>query len=116
MTNELYFATELIDGINFDIILSVNGVQEILINKKLQLDLPDNATRISSKDLRVNNAFRQLKEYFDRTRKEFDLQLEIIGTDFQKNVWNELTKIPYGETISYGELAERMEIKIKYGL
>ncbi len=52
--------------------------------------------------------FTQLKEYFNRQRKEFDLKLEILGTEFQKKVWNELTKIPYGETISYGELANRM--------
>ena len=41
-------------------------------------------------------------------RKQFDLPLEIEGTEFQKRVWNELLKIPYGKTISYKELAVRL--------
>ena len=64
--------------------------------------------QISPEDPIVKNIFIQLREYFNRQRKEFDLPLEILGTDFQKKVWDELTKIPYGETISYGELANRM--------
>ena len=47
----------------------------------------------------------QLEEYFDGDRTDFDLPLSLRGTPFQRSVWNELTKIPYGETISYGELA-----------
>lgn len=113
MTHELYFASEIISGINFDIIVSDNGVREILINKRLKSDHHNNARQISSTNPKVINVFHQLNEYFNRRRKEFDLQLEILGTDFQKNVWNELIKIPYGETISYGELAERMGDKNK---
>lgn len=43
----------------------------------------------------------QLKEYFNNTRKEFDLKLNPIGTNFQQKVWNELLNIPYGKTRSY---------------
>jgi methylated-DNA-[protein]-cysteine S-methyltransferase len=50
----------------------------------------------------------QLEEYFAGERTEFDVPLELDGTDFQKEVWRELTRIPYGETISYGELARRV--------
>ncbi len=50
----------------------------------------------------------QLKEYFAGTRQEFDLQLELSGTDFQKDVWLALAKIPFGQTISYGEMAKRV--------
>jgi methylated-DNA-[protein]-cysteine S-methyltransferase len=50
----------------------------------------------------------QLDEYFAKERTEFDLPMELDGTDFQKEVWLELTRIPYGETISYGELARRV--------
>lgn len=51
----------------------------------------------------------QLDEYFNGYRRDFDLEIKFLrGTDFQKNVWNELRKIPYGETISYKELAERI--------
>jgi methylated-DNA-[protein]-cysteine S-methyltransferase len=50
----------------------------------------------------------QLEEYFAGERTEFDLRMELDGTPFQKDVWAELARIPYGETISYGELARRV--------
>jgi len=50
----------------------------------------------------------QLKEFFAGTRREFDLAMAPEGTEFQKRVWAELLKIPFGETISYGELARRI--------
>jgi len=43
----------------------------------------------------------QLEEYFKSKRKVFDIQLEYIGTDFQKNVWESLNDIPYGKTTTY---------------
>jgi methylated-DNA-[protein]-cysteine S-methyltransferase len=51
---------------------------------------------------------RQLDEYFAGVRREFDLPLHFEGTTFQRRVWNELTRIPYGETWSYGQLASRI--------
>jgi methylated-DNA-[protein]-cysteine S-methyltransferase len=108
MTDELYFASDTINEIKLDIIVSPKGIGKILINKKSGSNDLSEITQISSADSKVINTFKQLKEYFSRERKEFDLQLEILGTDFQKKVWNELKKIPYGETISYGELANRM--------
>jgi methylated-DNA-[protein]-cysteine S-methyltransferase len=50
----------------------------------------------------------QLSDYFSGARESFDLPLAPEGTPFQKQVWDELVKIPYGETISYGELARRI--------
>jgi methylated-DNA-[protein]-cysteine S-methyltransferase len=50
----------------------------------------------------------QLDEYFAGERTDFDVPMELDGTDFQREVWAELTRIPYGETISYGELARRV--------
>lgn len=50
----------------------------------------------------------QLLEYFDGQRKYFDCKFSAKGTDFQKRVWNELLKIPYGKTISYKQLAEKI--------
>jgi len=50
----------------------------------------------------------QLDAYFKGELTKFDIELNIQGTDFQKKVWQELVKIPYGETISYGELAKRI--------
>ena len=56
----------------------------------------------------VSDALRQLREYFAGKRIEFDLPLAPEGTEFQRNVWRRLQEIPYGETISYGELAKRV--------
>ena len=56
----------------------------------------------------VGEAIRQLKEYFAGKRSDFDLPLAPEGTEFQRNVWKRLQEIPYGETISYGELAKRV--------
>jgi methylated-DNA-[protein]-cysteine S-methyltransferase len=50
-------------------------------------------------------AISQLEGYFSGTLQKFDLPLSLEGTGFQKQVWAGLLKIPYGETISYGELA-----------
>lgn len=47
----------------------------------------------------------QLGEYFDGTRRHFDLPLHLSGTPFQCDVWRSLADIPYGETVSYAELA-----------
>ena len=56
----------------------------------------------------LHAAKRQLVEYFDGTRRDFDLPLAPHGTAFQCRVWEELRRISYGETISYGELARRI--------
>jgi methylated-DNA-[protein]-cysteine S-methyltransferase len=53
-------------------------------------------------------ARRQLDEYFAGARDTFDLPLALRGTPFQVKVWHALCDIPYGETISYGELAHRV--------
>ncbi len=51
---------------------------------------------------------RQLDAYFSRRRRRFDLPLAPRGTPFQRRVWRALTEIPYGQVISYGELARRV--------
>jgi methylated-DNA-[protein]-cysteine S-methyltransferase len=56
----------------------------------------------------LKDAAAQLEEYFARERTGFDIPMELDGTEFQKEVWAELSRIPYGETISYGELARRV--------
>jgi methylated-DNA-[protein]-cysteine S-methyltransferase len=53
-------------------------------------------------------AVRQLREYFAGKRRDFELPLAPEGTDFQRKVWRKLQEIPYGQTISYGELAKRV--------
>ena len=53
-------------------------------------------------------ARRQLREYFAGDRREFDLPLKLSGTDFQVSVLRALQEIPYGETVSYGEIAKQI--------
>ena len=57
----------------------------------------------------LGEAIRQLRDYFAGKREDFDLALAPRGTPFQQKVWKELCRIPYGETISYGELARRIK-------
>ncbi|HEX6359420.1 methylated-DNA--[protein]-cysteine S-methyltransferase [Actinophytocola sp.] len=59
-------------------------------------------------DSHSHDAIEQLAAYFAGDLKEFDVPLTLAGTDFQRRVWTELRQIPYGETISYGELAQRL--------
>lgn len=54
----------------------------------------------------IKEAFAQLSEYFSGKRKTFNLPLLLKGTDFQKQVWQALLKIPFGETRSYKQIAE----------
>ncbi len=51
----------------------------------------------------------QLEGYFAGERSDFDVPVELAGTPFQRRVWNALRSIPYGQTISYGELARRID-------
>ena len=53
-------------------------------------------------------AVRQLRAYFDRELKEFELPLAPVGSDFQRRVWDQLRGIGYGETASYGQIAHRL--------
>jgi methylated-DNA-[protein]-cysteine S-methyltransferase len=59
-------------------------------------------------DERFVGAVAQLREYFAGEREAFDVPLKMDGSEFQIRVWNELCEIPYGTTISYGELARRI--------
>jgi methylated-DNA-[protein]-cysteine S-methyltransferase len=56
----------------------------------------------------ARRAAQQLQEYLRGQRKEFTLPLDLKGTRFQRNVWNALCEVPYGETRSYGEIARHI--------
>jgi methylated-DNA-[protein]-cysteine S-methyltransferase len=56
----------------------------------------------------LDETTRQLEEYFAGDRVEFELPLELHGTDFQRQCWLALASIPYGQTVSYGEQARRL--------
>ena len=76
------------------------------IDKRLQKGL--NAEYIEKSSVVIEQTIIQLKEYFEGKRKNFDIPLLTIGTDFQKSVWQGLLKIPYGTTASYLELSHNI--------
>ena len=69
--------------------------------------LPTGCVRNAEK---LSEAKKQILEYLDGKRKNFDLPLCLEGTNFQLRVWSELRKIPYGQTVSYGEIAKRIGV------
>lgn len=72
-----------------------------------KIEYTSNAGKINSTAI-LDQAIEQLDEYFEGDRDAFDLPLDIKGTKFQVQVWKELTKIPFGKTISYAQLATRI--------
>lgn len=80
---------------------SEHGLTSIIV-----LDSKESLTDIIPEPL--EDAVYQLNEYFEGNRKIFQLDLDPIGTDFQKRVWLELQNIPYGKTTSYLELSKSL--------
>lgn len=58
----------------------------------------------------VRAAARELDEYFAGRRRSFDVPLLFAGSDFQEKVWRGLADVPYGETVTYGELAQMLDV------
>ena len=65
-----------------------------------------NAEFVEHDDEILEKTRRQLDEYFKGRRREFDIPLLMVGTDFQKRVWNVLMKVPYGDTSTYLQVAK----------
>jgi methylated-DNA-[protein]-cysteine S-methyltransferase len=83
------------------------GLRYIHFPKNGKAAKPD-GTWVESNSGAVAEAVAQLRQYFAGRLTEFDLPLAPQGTQFQLAVWRELRRIPYGETVSYGELARRI--------
>ncbi len=83
------------------------GILEIICEKDtlISLKLAQNTENFCTDTTFIKTVKSQLDEYFLGKRKIFDLKISLIGTDFQKCVWQTLQKIPYGETKSYSEIA-----------
>lgn len=76
------------------------------IDRRIQDEL--DASYEEGEDPVFELAEQQFKEYFDGERTEFDIPLLLIGTDFQKQVWQELQRIPFGESLSYLSLSKKL--------
>jgi methylated-DNA-[protein]-cysteine S-methyltransferase len=90
------------------LITSENGLAAILWEN-------DKPNRVHAKAVAENNHHpilleteQQLQEYFEGNRETFSVPLDLIGTDFQKQVWYALATIPYGETRNYTQIAEQI--------
>jgi methylated-DNA-[protein]-cysteine S-methyltransferase len=66
--------------------------------------------RVQGRSPVLAEAARQIEAYFDRELITFELPLELHGTEFQRRCWVELGSIPYGQTVSYGEQARRLDL------
>ncbi len=89
------------------LLVGVNGVLEELHfpNSTKRLEIP---TEWQEAEASFKETLQQLRQYFAGKRQQFDLPISPQGTPFQERVWQELRKIPYGETASYGTIAQRI--------
>jgi methylated-DNA-[protein]-cysteine S-methyltransferase len=89
--------------------LALAGRGQLLTNLRMvdQTYEPNRADWVPD-DRAFPDAVEQLKAYFAGERTDFDLELSLAGSEFQRRVWQALLTIPYGETRSYGEIAEQI--------
>ena len=91
---------KVIDDVSLSLVASEKGIRTIAFNPSHPQ--PNGTNRHNPV---LSEAIRQLRAYFAGDLREFDLPLDLCGTDFQLRVWRQLLKIPYGETRSYSEIA-----------
>lgn len=80
----------------------------VAINVRNVLAASDLETSASAQKI-LSAAKKQLEQYFAGKRTNFDIPLDLEGTDFQQQAWRALCRIPYGQTISYGQQAENIK-------
>jgi len=74
----------------------------------MERDLEDEGYAVSTDKIRTSGVREELSEYATGRRTAFEVPISFAGSDWQKAVWLELTRIPYGETRSYGEIADSL--------
>ncbi|QDK44548.1 methylated-DNA--[protein]-cysteine S-methyltransferase [Bdellovibrio sp. ZAP7] len=87
------------------LVVSENGLRGLLWRKQNVPMIPGTA-KMEALLLKVE---QEIAEYLSGSRKSFSIPLDVEGTEFQKRVWNELAKIPYGETKSYKQIATALK-------
>lgn len=90
--------------------LTLAGRDSTLMHLRMvdQTHEPDRSDWVDIDDAAFPEAVEQLSAYFAGELTEFDVKLQLVGTEFQLKVWAALRTIPYGETRSYGEIAEQI--------
>jgi O-6-methylguanine DNA methyltransferase len=114
-TKLLYYTNLTTPLGNMFALASDSGLQMLEFHEKEEIaSLLSHISKTTGSELKesandiLKNTISQLQEYFDRSRKEFDLPLEPEGSKFQKMVWTQLLTIPYGRTSSYQKQAEAL--------
>jgi methylated-DNA-[protein]-cysteine S-methyltransferase len=88
--------------------LTLGARDGALVRVWLPNETPSATTERSDASSVLSEASRQIIEYFNAERTQFELATSVEGTTFQRLVWEQLSLINYGETITYGELAQRV--------
>jgi methylated-DNA-[protein]-cysteine S-methyltransferase len=90
------------------LVASEKGLAGVFWKKQVAPQLKE-LSKKNPEVLILKKAIQQLEEYFAGKRKDFDLPFDMEGTDFQKKVWQALSRIPYGETCSYRDIARKIK-------
>lgn len=92
---------------SYDYLETTLGLMEIICEDKslVGLKLVSEKTHSDSENKISKKVKSQIKEYLNGSRKTFNIPIKLTGTDFQKKVYEETLKIPYGSTKTYGEIA-----------
>lgn len=85
-----------------EIVGNSEGVSSILFKDDVSLAISETIPR------ELNDVVTQLQEYFEGKRSTFNVKISPKGTDFQKRVWNELLNIPFGKTLNYQQIANKL--------
>ncbi|MEO8144883.1 MAG: methylated-DNA--[protein]-cysteine S-methyltransferase [Betaproteobacteria bacterium] len=89
------------------LVATEKGVAGIYFNRQKYFPEPKKEWKRDGRHAVLQQAKRELREYFAGKRKRFDVALAPDGTPFQREVWKTIAKVGFGETITYGELAKR---------
>jgi methylated-DNA-[protein]-cysteine S-methyltransferase len=90
---------------NLKLVASQNGLTAVLWRNDNDNELPFSLATEDFQNINIIKAKKQLTDYFAGKRTQFDIKLDLNGTDFQKNVWQQLLKIKFGQTQSYKDIA-----------
>ncbi|MBO1256887.1 methylated-DNA--[protein]-cysteine S-methyltransferase [Alteromonas sp. 5E99-2] len=87
------------------------GIVEVTASEKgvISIYFVEKHAKNQNKNIHSSSAVTQLREYFVKSRTQFDLTLEPVGTEFQKSVWQALLAVQYGETVSYSDIANAID-------
>lgn len=85
------------------------GLQSLYWDKTAKIPMVPSLAGSSTAVKILKQTQNELSQYFQGKRKEFTVPLDVVGTEFQESVWQQLQKIPYGKTVSYTDIARKIK-------